>query len=210
MLDATLAALAEHGYGFSVDDVAQAAGVHKTTVYRRWTTKPALVAAAVQRLADVQIPVPDTGDAVADLTTLAVQVARALRTPAGLAAIRAAVAAASDDPELVEVTGRFLTARYATAVEIVVAGQAVGALRADADPELLWQAMVNPLHMAAICGTPPSDDMARRLVALVLDGVRGTGDAQHPSRRGVVTALGDPSHRVADEPGDPHGSERRR
>ena len=41
-------------------------------------------------------------------------------------------------------------------------------------PELLWQAMVNPLHMAAICGTPPSDDMARRLVALVLDGVRAS------------------------------------
>jgi hypothetical protein len=35
-------------------------------VYRGWETKPALVAAAVQRLADVQIPVPDTGDAVAD------------------------------------------------------------------------------------------------------------------------------------------------
>ena len=173
VLDATLAALAEHGYGFSVDDVARAAGVHKTTVYRRWETKPALVAAAVQRLADVQIPVPDTGDAVADLTTLAVQVAGALRTSAGVAALRAAVAAASDDPELVEVAGRFLTARYATAAGIVAAGQAAGTLRADADPQLLWQAMVNPLHMAAICGTPPSDDMARRLVALVLDGVRG-------------------------------------
>jgi AcrR family transcriptional regulator len=174
VLDATLAALAEHGYGFSVDDVARAAGVHKTTVYRRFATKPALVAAAVQRLADAEIPVPDTGDAVADLTTLAVQVARALRTPAGVQALRAAVAAASDDPELVALAGRFLTARYATAVGIVAAGQAAGTLRADADPELLWQAMVNPLHMAAICGTPPSDDMARRLVALVLDGARAS------------------------------------
>jgi AcrR family transcriptional regulator len=174
VLDATLAALAEHGYGFSVDDVARAAGVHKTTVYRRFATKPALVAAAVQRLADAEIPVPDTGDAVADLTTLAVQVARALRTPAGVQALRAAVAAASDDPELVALAGRFLTARYAAAVDIVVAGQAAGTLRADADPELLWQAMVNPLHMAAICGTPPSDDRARRLVALVLDGVRAS------------------------------------
>jgi hypothetical protein len=37
--------------------------------------------------------------------------------------------------------------------------------------------VVDPLHVAAICGTPPSDDMARRLVALVLDGVRGTDHA---------------------------------
>ena len=161
VLEAALDELAERGWDqASVETIASRAGVHKTTVYRRWETKPALVAAAVQRLADVQIPVPDTGDAVADLTTLAVQVAGALRTPAGVAALRAAVAAASDDPELVEVAGRFLTARYATAAGIVAAG-------------LLWQAMVNPLHMAAICGTPPSDDMARRLVALVLDGVRG-------------------------------------
>ena len=182
VLDATLAALAEHGYGFSVDDVARAAGVHKTTVYRRWETKPALVAAAAQRLADVQIPAPDSGDAIADLTTLAVQVARALRTPAGVQALRGVVAAASDDPELVEVAGRFLTARYGVAADIVRAAQAAGVLRADADPELLWQATVNPLHMAAICGTPPSDDMARRLVALVLDGARGATSADRATR----------------------------
>jgi AcrR family transcriptional regulator len=172
VLDATLAALAQHGYGFSVDDVARAAGVHKTTVYRRWETKAVLVAAAVQRLADVQVAVPDTGDVVADLTTLAVQVARALRTPAGTQAIRAAVAAAADDPQLVEVAGAFLTSRYSVAADLIQAGQKSGALRAGADPVLLWQAMVNPLHMSAICGTPPSDDAARQLVALVIEGAR--------------------------------------
>lgn len=185
VLDATLAALAEHGYAFSVDDVARAAGVHKTTVYRRWETKPALVAAAVQRLADVQVPVPDTGDVIADLTALAVQVARALRTPAGAQAIRAVVAAASDDPQLIDVARRFLTGRYGVAVELIEAGRAAGTLRAGADPVLLWQAMVNPLHMAAICGTPASDDTARALVALVLDGARGA-TATRVARDGVA------------------------
>lgn len=180
VLDATLAALAEHGYAFSVDEVARAAGVHKTTVYRRWETKPALVAAAAQRLADVQVPMPATGDPVADLTTLAVQVARALRTPAGAATLRAVVAAASDDPALVTALERFLDARYTLAVDLIRAAREAGALRADSDPLLLWRAMVNPLHMSAICGTPPSDDTARRLVALVLDGARppaSTGQA---------------------------------
>ncbi len=172
VLDATLAALAQHGYGFSVDDVARAAGVHKTTVYRRWETKAVLVAAAVQRLADAEVPVPDTGDPVADLTTLAVQVARAMRTPAGTQAIRAAVAAAADDPQLVQVADAFLNSRYAVAADVIAAGQKAGALRGDADPVLLWQAMVNPLHMSAICGNPPSDDTARQLVALVIEGAR--------------------------------------
>ncbi len=34
VLDATLSLLAEYGYAFSVDDVAEAADVHKTTIYR--------------------------------------------------------------------------------------------------------------------------------------------------------------------------------
>lgn len=182
VLDATLAALAEHGYGFSVDDVARAAGVHKTTVYRRWETKAVLVGAAVQRLAEIQVPIPDTGDPVRDLTALAVQVARALRTPAGVHALRAAVAAASDDPQLVEVAGTFLTARYAHGADLVRAGQRDGVLRADADPVLLWQAMVNPLHMSAICGTPPPDDTARQLVELVLSGARARGSVPAVSR----------------------------
>lgn len=172
VLDATLDALAEHGYGFSVDDVARVAGVHKTTVYRRWATKAQLVAAATERLAATEIALPDTGDAAADLATLAVGVARALRSTAGGRILRAVVAAASEDPQLVDATRTFLTARYAHAEAIVDAGRIAGQLRADVDAALVWPAMVNPLHMAAICGVPADDPTARRLVALVLDGAR--------------------------------------
>jgi AcrR family transcriptional regulator len=45
VLDATLATLMEHGYdAVTVSDVARAAGVHPTTVYRRWGGRPQLVA----------------------------------------------------------------------------------------------------------------------------------------------------------------------
>lgn len=170
VLDTTLSLLAEHGYAFTVDDVAEQAQVHKTTIYRRWPTKAALVAAAVARLATGQIPHRATDDPVADLIRLAVDVARALRTGAGSGAIRAVLAAAADDPDLVPTARQFLTGRYQLAIEIIQRGIDGGSFRPDVEPTLVWEAIVNPLHLRAILGTPASDHVARQLVDLALHG----------------------------------------
>ena len=62
VLNATLAELVRSGYGaLRVEDVAHAAGVNKTTVYRRWATKMALVTDAL-KLERMRTRVdPDTG-----------------------------------------------------------------------------------------------------------------------------------------------------
>jgi AcrR family transcriptional regulator len=170
VLDATLTLLAERGYEFSVDEVAASAGVHKTSVYRRWPTKPALVAAAIQRIADEEVETSPTTDPLADLERVAVQVARALRRPAGANALRAALTTAGADAELRSTAAGFLASRYRQATHLVEAAQAQGLLRDDVDPTLLWQAVVNPLHMNAVLGGPLDDDTARSLLALVLNG----------------------------------------
>lgn len=170
VLEATLALLTERGE-FSVEDVAERAGVHKTTVYRRWTTRPALVAAALQLLADRDVAVVDSGDLRGDLEQLAVQVARALRSSAGTHALRAALATAGADSGLRAAAGAFLAARYRLAAELIEAGQADGRVRADLDPVLAWQAVVNPLHLNALTGGPLDDGTARALLAVVWEGV---------------------------------------
>jgi AcrR family transcriptional regulator len=170
VLDATLTLLAERGYEFSVDEVAASAGVHKTSVYRRWPTKPALVAAAIQRIADEEVETSPTTDPLADLERVAVQVARALRRPAGANALRAALTTAGADAELRSTAAGFLASRYRQATHLVEAAQAQGLLRDDVDPTLLWQAVVNPLYMNAVLGGPLDDDTARSLLALVLNG----------------------------------------
>ncbi len=172
VLATTLGLLAEHGYEFTVDQVAERAEVHKTTIYRRWDTKPALVAAAVQRLADETVHVETTADPLADVADLALQVARALRVPAGLNALRAALATAGADPELGVVAGHFLGSRYALATPLIEAAQAAGLLRPDLDPRLVWQAIVNPLHVNAVTDGAVDDETARALVDLVLSGAR--------------------------------------
>jgi AcrR family transcriptional regulator len=171
-LDATLGLIARRGYAFSIDEVAEAAGVHKSTIYRKWPTKAMLVGAAVERLAAAAVPIPAGGDPLEDLRTLTVLVARSLRTPAGAQAIRSVVAAASEDPTVVDVAREFLGGRYDAAVGLVNAAIAHGQIRPDIDPLLVWQAVVNPLHLRAVLGTPAEDSTAEQLFDLVLEGAR--------------------------------------
>ena len=59
ILAATRELLGETGYAaFNVDVIAERTGIAKTTIYRRWPTKSALVAAAIDT------PPPDEPDAI--------------------------------------------------------------------------------------------------------------------------------------------------
>jgi AcrR family transcriptional regulator len=70
ILDATLELLAEEGFqGLSIEDVAARAGVGKTTIYRRWTSKDELVIDAIQEV-QVDLSMVDTGNFRNDLVTL--------------------------------------------------------------------------------------------------------------------------------------------
>ena len=71
ILDAAMAILLEDGYpGLTIDGVAARANVGRPTIYRRWSSKPALVVAALARSTGLA-PAPDTGSFRGDL--LAVQ-----------------------------------------------------------------------------------------------------------------------------------------
>jgi AcrR family transcriptional regulator len=70
VLDAALAELARSGYaGFRMDAVASSAAVNKTTIYRRWPSREALIAAVAGRMAAPlrQSPLPDSGEIERDL-----------------------------------------------------------------------------------------------------------------------------------------------
>lgn len=69
-LDAALVELARTGYaGFRMEAVASRAGVNKTTIYRRWPSRAALIAAVVSRMRTPlrESPLPDTGQLESDL-----------------------------------------------------------------------------------------------------------------------------------------------
>ncbi len=70
VLDAAIVELASAGYaGFRMEAVASRAGVNKTTIYRRWPNRAALLTALVSRMRVPlrKRPLPDTGQLESDL-----------------------------------------------------------------------------------------------------------------------------------------------
>jgi len=70
VLDAAIVELARSGYaGFRMDEVAARAGVNRTTIYRRWPNRMALVTDVVGRLRTPlrHNPLPDSGSLEQDL-----------------------------------------------------------------------------------------------------------------------------------------------
>src|SRR5262249_32151401 len=89
VLHAAAAELARVGYaGFRIEDVATAAGVNKTTVYRRWPTKADLVEATLRGIGLRPLEVPDTGSIDGDLTYMLRRLVSWQKSPEGAGAVR--------------------------------------------------------------------------------------------------------------------------
>jgi AcrR family transcriptional regulator len=174
VLEATLAELTEQGYdAMSVESVATRAGVHKTTVYRRWISKEGLVTAALKSAADVTIGAPDTGAVERDLRALAHAVQRALARTDGAAAVLALVTGVRASPEVARVARRFWAARMEQVGPIVRRAVARGELPSDTNPAAVIEHLVAPLyHRLLIGGAAPAPHEADTAAAATLAAVR--------------------------------------
>src|ERR1700722_18756006 len=95
--------LSESGVsGFTVDEVASRSGVAKTTIYRHWPTREALVLDAASRISAEQ-EVPDTGSLEGDLTALLADTGHLLSTARWSSVVPSIVDVAERDPEFAEV-----------------------------------------------------------------------------------------------------------
>jgi AcrR family transcriptional regulator len=101
ILATALDLLAREGFdGMRLEDVAAIVGTSKQALYRRWPSKPALVAQAIQHaLATANPDLPDTGDLRRDLVTVLSNTFQALESSSFGGAVRALVG--ETDPELV-------------------------------------------------------------------------------------------------------------
>lgn len=158
MLAATYAELADHGYsGLTVENVAERAGVHKTTVYRRWGTIDELLADALDYARDVDWPVPDTGSIEGDLAAIATEVATAFGDPLQRALPEAVVAAAFQSARAAESLRDYYTARHDQAARVVVRAVERGELPEGTDPVDLIRLTCAPLYYRIFITREPVD-----------------------------------------------------
>ncbi|GAA3121606.1 TetR/AcrR family transcriptional regulator [Streptosporangium carneum] len=173
IFQATLELLAAKGYeGLTVEGVAERSGVNKTTIYRWWPSKAALLAAALVE-ADLLVSAPpDTGSLRGDLEALLRGVAALLTSPPAADVAVAALGAAVHHPELATAAQRFFADRFAREEAVFARARRRGELPDTADPMLIMDLLAGAVWLRAVFrGLPLDDDFAAGAVAAVLDGV---------------------------------------
>jgi AcrR family transcriptional regulator len=185
VIDATLALLGEGGLEKpTVADIAERAGVHETSIRRRWPTKESLIYDALLNNSEQYLPIPDTGSLREDLTVFASELAAYLATPLGRALLLA-MASTAEDPALIEARTAFWQTRYELASAMIERAVARGELPATVDSRLALEALIAPLNFRTLLtDEPPDEDLPRRLADLVLDGIKGRSrDEQRSATR---------------------------
>lgn len=187
VLEATLRVLSDRGIEkLTVSEVATRAGVHETSIYRRWGTREKLITEALLSYSEQQLPIPDTGSVRDDLAAFASELAAYLSSPLG-GALAQAMAIAFDEPTVREARGAFWQKRYELASAMIERGIARGELPPATDPRLALEALIGPLHLRALLTHEPADDqLPRQLANLIVNGLCG----QSPGKRRRA-----PSHR---------------
>lgn len=172
VLEAAGELLNEVGYDkMTVEDVAARAGVHKTTVYRRWPTKADLTADAAALHSADAVPIPDTGSLLEDLRMLAREVVANIGTDAGSRRSRSIAAAAAASDELAEAMHGFWAHRLALSAKVVERAVERGDLPPTTDANLIIETIIGPLWVRLLLtGEPITEQLADQVVDLVIAG----------------------------------------
>jgi AcrR family transcriptional regulator len=172
VLEAGLAELAAAGpQAFSLEGVAKRAGVHKTTLYRRWGTREALLLDAIRNRAETRVPIPDTGSVRTDLLELSRAAIANLQTPELQAIVRAAAALAPYNDSVAAVAEAFWTERLAVDGVIVERGVERGEI-APVDPTTVIEAVLGPPYFRVLVSRRPvTDEFLVATVDLVVTGL---------------------------------------
>ncbi len=174
ILQATLDLLAEVGYqSMSIEAIASRAGVGKTTIYRRYTSKEELVADAIESLRD-DLAIPDTSSFWGDMDILIENAAKKIDSPLGRQTLALIISTASSNPQFAEVYWtKYIKLRREAFSKVLERAQSRGEIHKDADVDLIIDLVSGSLYYALIFKptTEPVEAYMRRTMNLLLKGI---------------------------------------
>ena len=185
ILRSTLRLLGRNGFSdFKIEEVADHAEVGKTTVYRWWPNKGALIADAFASSTTSKLHFPDTGSVYTDMSQQMRQLVKIFRSRRGRI-VSAILAAGQSDKDLIQAfRERFLWPRRREAYRTLRRAITRGELRQDTDLDLLLDSLYGPIYMRFLLQhdrlTP---EFVEHLCALVLRGARPAGRKRSGAKR---------------------------
>jgi AcrR family transcriptional regulator len=168
ILEAALAMLADVGYAqLRLDALAARAGVAKTTILRRWPSKAAVAAAAVQRLALQTADVPESHNLREDLQALLSNAVAAFAGGPGRF-VPALLRESGHHPEIADLLATVIQTRRAAYRRVLNRAIARHDLHPDVDQEVIIDLLVGPLWTRLLITRQP---VTQALVEEIVDAV---------------------------------------
>jgi len=169
VLHATTELLFERGYaGTSIDEIARRSGVAKTTIYRHWPDRTALLRDACSMIG-TPLDRPDTGDLKGDVTAVLLNLASVLRSARWTAVLPSIIDAAERDPQMAAMYSQLQHGYSAVLQDLLAGAMADGGWSTDTDASALVAMLVGPLfYRRWFSREVVSDAFARQVVAQVL------------------------------------------
>ena len=178
VVSAVLNVLRDGGYGaVTIDGIARKVKRARTSLYRRWPSKRALVAYAVVSEMGHN-PAADTGALRGDLEAAVETLLNAFAGPLGQA-LAGLVADMAQDGDLAQIIRQeVLAARRKSMREAVTRARTRGEVRPDVDVELALDMLTGPFYFRTLFGHAPiTRRMTRDVVDYVLRVVAPVGGA---------------------------------
>jgi TetR/AcrR family transcriptional regulator, regulator of autoinduction and epiphytic fitness len=170
ILRAAVEELADVGYGrVTIESIAARAGVGKSTIYRHWPDKLALIADAFETFHEQMVP--DLGDlSVREAVALLIRhVAEVVVDSTFSRCIPALIEGAERDKRVREFHHRYSAERRHALTDLIARGIHDGEITSGIDPELATTALLGAIfYRRLMTGQPFDPDDAAQLVNLIL------------------------------------------
>lgn len=195
VLDAARTLFEEQGYGAAtIEAIAARSGVAKTTIYRSWPSRAAVMVDVVVEMATTLVPPPRGGDPIRAMAAELRGIASAVNGPMGRL-LTSLLGDAQVEPQVRSVLiERLFAPRSQASATNISRAQTGGTLRPDVPPHVAIDLLVGPLfYRMFVQHEPVTDTFVKQVLQYVVEGLQPRASATRGRGRQTAPARGNRS-----------------